>query len=172
MGPSLIHATPQSKKIKDRVGLFFSLSPSLPVSASSRRVLLGWHQGIWGNPSFLAFQWAREMNERSLQVARCPLCSCCFVLFFFNRNGGPNCCQIGQARAACHAASGLLAFMVVSSSSLALRPVAYRHVLFSKTVLSIIIVGKKVQFNYWQCRIDSQVLFSLLDSYRCRGIRK
>lgn len=62
--------------------------------------------------------------------------------FLLNHNGGPNCCQIGQARAAFHAASGnlkqftlLCGHFVLYSGSFVFRllgwqHVAYRHVCF------------------------------------------
>lgn len=76
MGPSLIHATPQSKKIKDRVGPFFFFFLSSPVSATSRRVLLC-RQRVTGASGVIlpAFQWAGEISPgRTLAV---------FLLLFF-----------------------------------------------------------------------------------------
>lgn len=113
------------------------------MSATSRRVLLCRQRVTRASGVILpAFQWAGEMNKRSLQVAHWLLFSC-FFFFFFNHNGGPNCCQIGQARAAFHAASGLLAFMVILSFTLVLLSFScfaacgLQACSFSKTVLSI-----------------------------------
>lgn len=63
-----------------------------------------------------------------------------FFFCFLSHNGGPNCCQIGQARAAFHAASGnrkqfirLCGHFALSSGSFVFRllgrqPVADRRV--------------------------------------------
>lgn len=82
LAPSLIHATPQSRKIKDRVGPFFFFLPS-PMSATSRRVLLC-SQRVTGASWVIlpAFQWAGEVNKRSLQVERWLLFSCCCSFLF------------------------------------------------------------------------------------------